>query len=387
MEKIRYFLIALHKERFFKIFGVMSFVLFISSIGIYYFESGNTEGDVKTIFDSLWWSIVTITTVGYGDTVPRTISGRIIAMITMITGLFFLSIITATIASVFVGRKMKEEKGLETIKTKGHILICGWNEWADEIIEAINYELPSKKIKIVLINELPIEEVDRIRQKYLIYDIEYVRGDFVFENVLKRANIQHAEAIIVLADTSGGRSPDRADERTIMTTLAIKGLSPKIRTCAELLNPNNRQHLLRARVDEVIIRGEKTGALIASAAISPGLPKVILSLLSHNGENRLWKASIPSRFIGKPISELTDYFRKTSNALLIGILTEEKGIRIEDILSHDMTSIDEFIKRKFEESHKDYFHKEMGYRINLNPDPEYIIGKMDFAVVISKKRP
>jgi len=172
-----------------------------------------------------------------------------------------------------------------------------------------------------------------------------------------------------------------------MATLAIKGLAPKIRTCAELINPSNRQHLLRAKVDEIIIRGEKTGALMASAALSPGLPRVIFSLLSHDGENRLWKGKIPARFIGKPFSELASYFREVSHGILIGILTEEKGLKVEDILSHDMTSIDEFIKRKFEESQKDYFTEETGYRVTLNPEPDYRIGQHDYAVVIAKKRP
>jgi voltage-gated potassium channel len=387
-DKIRQLFLTLHKERFFKIFGVMFLILLISSGGIYFFEHRTSTTDVKDILDAFWWSLVTITTVGYGDTVPRTTMGRVIAMVTMITGIFLLSIITATIASVFVGKKIKEDKGLESIKTKGHVVLCGWNEWADEVIEAIISDTSSRKPKLSLINELPLEEVDAIRERYGVDDIEYVRGDFVFENVLKRANIQHAEAVIVLADRSGGRSLDRADERTILATLAIKGIAPKAMTCAELLDSNNRQHLVRAKVDEIIVRGEKTGTLLAFSVLSPGLPRVFDRLISADSENRLWKVKIPGRFIGKPISELSAHLSENSQATLIGILTEEKGMKLDDILSHDLTAIDEFIKRKFEESQMDFFAEGGGgHRVTLNPEANYLIGQRDYAVAIAKKRP
>jgi voltage-gated potassium channel len=58
--------------------------------------------DVPTIWDGIWWSVVTVTTVGYGDFYPRTVGGRIIAMAVMLAGIGFLSVLTATIASRFV---------------------------------------------------------------------------------------------------------------------------------------------------------------------------------------------------------------------------------------------------------------------------------------------
>jgi voltage-gated potassium channel len=58
----------------------------------------------------MWWAVVTVTTVGYGDVYPTSVEGRIIAMVVMLFGIGFLSVLTATVASRFV----KTERGDET---------------------------------------------------------------------------------------------------------------------------------------------------------------------------------------------------------------------------------------------------------------------------------
>ena len=85
--------------------------------------------------------------------------------------------------------------------------------------------------------------MESLKFKYRDHDFKFLRGDFTREDVLARANILQARSAILLADTSGQHSLEKADERTILGTLAIKSLAPEVKTCAELLNPENRQHL------------------------------------------------------------------------------------------------------------------------------------------------
>ena len=67
-------------------------------------------GDFKTFWDGVWWAVVTVTTVGYGDVYPTTVTGRVVAIALMLVGIGFLAVLTATIASRFV----KEERSEET---------------------------------------------------------------------------------------------------------------------------------------------------------------------------------------------------------------------------------------------------------------------------------
>lgn len=76
--------------------------IFLCTIGIYFLEFKELG---KTLGDSLWWSFVTATTVGYGDMTPETIPGRLIAVFLMIVGIGFVSMLTGTIATYFLNMK------------------------------------------------------------------------------------------------------------------------------------------------------------------------------------------------------------------------------------------------------------------------------------------
>jgi voltage-gated potassium channel Kch len=70
--------------------------------------------DFHSIGDSLWWSVQTVTTVGYGDVVPTDTVGRLIATLVMLTGIAFLTVITATITSTFVEAARRRAEGATT---------------------------------------------------------------------------------------------------------------------------------------------------------------------------------------------------------------------------------------------------------------------------------
>jgi voltage-gated potassium channel len=72
-------------------------------------EKGHNP-EVKNVWDGLWWAIVTITTVGYGDIVPKTDAGRVIAVVVMIVGIGFLAILTGAIAERFIHHAREEAR-------------------------------------------------------------------------------------------------------------------------------------------------------------------------------------------------------------------------------------------------------------------------------------
>jgi voltage-gated potassium channel len=73
-------------------------------------EAPVDSGDFKSFWDGVWWAVVTVTTVGYGDIVPHSVSGRLVAMLLMVAGIGFISVLTATIASFFVKEERQEER-------------------------------------------------------------------------------------------------------------------------------------------------------------------------------------------------------------------------------------------------------------------------------------
>ncbi len=91
--------------------GSVSLVVFVASLAVLDAErKGN--GTIHSLGDALWWSMTTVTTVGYGDTIPVTMTGRLIAVALMLAGIAVLGVVTASFASWLVERVYEaDERG------------------------------------------------------------------------------------------------------------------------------------------------------------------------------------------------------------------------------------------------------------------------------------
>lgn len=91
-------------------FSLVSFILiYLSAVGIYYFENTVQPEAFSSIFSSLWWSVVTLTTVGYGDVIPVTIGGRIFTFIILMIGLGIIAIPSGMISSALTEARDMEK--------------------------------------------------------------------------------------------------------------------------------------------------------------------------------------------------------------------------------------------------------------------------------------
>jgi len=127
--------------------------------------------------------------------------------------------------------------------------------------------------------------------------------------------------------------------------------------------------------------------MLATATLSPGVADSIKRLINNRDANKLWRIPVPAKFFAKPLGELSANLREKYDALLLAIIREEEKMKLADILSDDSTFIDEFIKRKFEESGKDFFGSKEDISITINPPHDYTLARNDWLVVISKERP
>ena len=88
---------------------VVSVIVFASALAFHYFEV-NENKSVTSFWDSFWWAMVTVTTVGYGDIFPITVGGRLVGIFLMLTGIGTLGAFTASIASYAVRQKRAEDE-------------------------------------------------------------------------------------------------------------------------------------------------------------------------------------------------------------------------------------------------------------------------------------
>ena len=96
------FLAFLRHEHLFRLMGVIVVLVLSGALGFTYFE------EQESFADALWWAIVTVTTVGFGDISPTSLGGRLIGAVLMLFGIGVLGMFTATIAGVFVEERLRD---------------------------------------------------------------------------------------------------------------------------------------------------------------------------------------------------------------------------------------------------------------------------------------
>jgi voltage-gated potassium channel len=333
------------------------------------------------IGDAMWWAIVTLTTVGYGDVYPQTGPGRLVGITLMAFGVVMLSLVTASIASVLVERRIREDRGLEGLNLTGHTVLCGWNDNAEDVVSGLT-RAHEGQAKVALVNDLDEDQVNGLRFRYKDFgEFRFVRGDFTNETVLKMANIEDADSCIILADLSA-TGLAKSDERVILAVLTIKAMATHVRVCVEALDKSNVTHLRRAKADEVIVRGRYTGFFLVNAVAEPGVGRAVEELLSFDLGNLVRRRAIPERMVGKTVLELAQLLREAENSILIGVVSEAPGVDVQSILSGDMSAIDLFIKRKFEEAGQDLSQAARREDVMLNPPNDRVIDQYDVAIVV-----
>ena len=117
----------------------------------------------------------------------------------------------------------------------------------------------------------------------------------------------------------------------------------------------------------------------------PPIREKSVFLMRHGA---IQKGGDVKRFIGRTVNEAAEHFQKKYSAILLAVVTETSAMRLDDILSSDATAIDNFIRRKFEESGKDFFSSDKGgTSIQINPPRDYVLTKQDAAIVLGRARP
>lgn len=361
-------------------------LFFLAAVGagavlVHLAEADWEDGMFARLFDGFWWSVVTIASVGYGDKYPRTDVGRAFAILLILSGVVLTSLISGTIASIFVERRIREGKGLRDVKLKRHILICGWNPKARNVLEGVSGSEEAARTPVVLVSQMESDLFDDLKTRFPGLDLRFVRGDHTQEAVLRRASAGSARACILLPDETGSGGSSNADERTIMACLAVKALNPEIHVSAEILKPESEQHLVRAQADDVIVNGELSGHLLSAAGFEPGLPGAARRLFS--GESRLRQSPIPPALVGRTFRDASGWYLSEKSAVLVGVLSKGRGMALEDLLSDDSSAIDAFIKRKFQEAELDLSRETgTGDEIRLAPGPDYVIRDTDWAFTV-----
>ncbi len=287
-------------------------VLF-GTIGIMVFEKGVNE-NFTSVGDGLWWCIVTITTVGYGDMFPITLGGKLVAVAIMFVGLSFYALLTGAISTVLIERAQQlGDKAMDLGILEDHIVICGWN---DDIFDVLETLMCTTDRNILIIAENPVQEIASPR-------VLLLKGKPSSREVLQMGQIKEAFSAIILSERHQGHSSQDSDANSILIALAINICNPNLHTTIELQNPENIEHARNAGANDFITATAYQGALLAQSASSPGVADFFARIFI-DPETYMEKSTLPDELIGKTYLELVQHCTKEQIGAVLGLSIDDQ---------------------------------------------------------------
>lgn len=280
--------------------GIIGFVL-ITAVLITLFEKPWT---FESIFDSFNWGIATV--LGQGDSAFVTSpAGRIIGWLLILFGVAMLGMITGALVAMVIDFLLKEGQGLGASGFKDHIVVCGWNTTARDLIAELRGDDYQQKVVV-------IADVEKNPAGDGVY---FVRGDATSEEDLERAGIREASAALIFPNDAS----DDADMRSILIVMAIEHVAPEVRTVAEVNNPKHEPHFRRADVDELLVTSKVASHLLARSALYPGLTGIVTDIVSGGEGSELYRIVLPDDYIGLSIDAVSARLRTEHQATLLSV--------------------------------------------------------------------
>lgn len=267
----------------------LSFLVFIASTAIYLFENEPSGGQISHLFDAVYWSIVTLSTVGYGDITPQSTGGRAVTLALIVSGLGVLSFFTSIIVAAFAEKmhELRENRtDAELEKINDFIIVCGFGRVGQETVR-----LFKKDNQPFIIIDTNSENVLIAKNKgYLV-----IHDDACNNNVLVRAGI-NSGASAVLCTTEN-------DVVNVYITLTSRQLNPDIQIISRANRHENIKKLIQAGANHTIqpfeilgmVAAEYVGQPVASEAlvgIRLGEKQVLLETIAVEPDSPIEKMKI-----------------------------------------------------------------------------------------------
>ncbi|MEK7859217.1 MAG: potassium channel protein [Elusimicrobiota bacterium] len=279
------------RNRLLGIVGALLTVLLAGTAGYHIIEGW-------PFFDGFYMTVITLATVGYGETHPLSHHGRIFTVFLIMGGIgvmtYAFTTITAIVvegqlSAVFRRRRMQKE----IAKLSGHYIVCG----ASHAGGVICRELKSTGRKFVLIEmnpEVMEKALDRLGREGLFHIV----GDATDDDILKEAGIAGAAGVFAVLAT---------DQDNAFVVLTAKGLNPKARVVCRQVDLNVREKLFRSGADNVVNPEYIGGLRMASEMIRPAAVGFMDSMIRDRvNVSRFEELVVPaaSSFVGRALEEV-----------------------------------------------------------------------------------
>lgn len=252
-------------------------LVLVGTIGFYVLEEN------LSLFESMYLTIMSLTTVGYGDFVPKTTGGRIFTMFLVLSGVFSIFYAATAIIRTIVSGELAELLGKQQMEKtlaqlKDHIIVCGYGRMG----KLVCAEFSRAKIQFVIVDE----KAELLADFTMPYGVA-LPGDATADETLLHAGLERARALVTVM---------ASDAANLFTTMSARLLNARLFIVARVEAGQSEQKLLRAGANRVVSPYQIGGTRVAQAVLRPTVVDFIeLATRTEHIELQLEEARIDAR--------------------------------------------------------------------------------------------
>ena len=283
----------------------------VLSFTLYYLETGpKGSGGFGSVWEVLWYLMSAFFAIGYEDIIGLTILGKIIDFGVVVAGLCFLGLIVGNITNIITERFEKRKLGFMGTKFTNHIIIIGWDSFAEDV--ATQLIGAGKKIAIMTANK---DNIDLIYQKFDKKDVFVCFSEINKYFSLELLNIDQAQVLFLNYGD---------DSEKLVEILNIKKQYSGAKFVVILENPDLKDTFVSAGVTYVMSKNEIASKLVASYIFEPAVADYEKDLLSSAVNDReydiqQYKIVADNPFAKKSYGEMFNELKKSYNIIAIGL--------------------------------------------------------------------
>lgn len=257
-----------------------------NSISFYLFESG-ANPDI-TLWDSIWYSVISVTTIGYGDFSAESLGARIgTAVFIVLIGLATFTTALGMAVDWVADLRHKERRGMGRVNARDHLVMVNFPGEARvrQIIREYRQDPDHKRIDVVLVDH-NIEELP-----FDLPDVSFVRGWPLDEDTFRRANLEHARQVMVL---SPSHEDPRSDSLVASIAFVIHKVNPDVRVIAECLDSRHAVLFDSSANLTLVLAMDVVNNLFVQESQDSGVTRLTLAMTSNEIERNLASTTIQS---------------------------------------------------------------------------------------------
>ncbi|AKG37909.1 ion transporter [Paenibacillus durus ATCC 35681] len=259
----------------------LSILLFVAfSATVAYVLEPDTFGNW---FNSFYWVMTTMATVGYGDFFAKTAIGKIFTIFLYIFGIGLLSLVIGKVIDSIAEIGRQRRAGKLPFLGENHVILINWSKKAQAAVGEILSYTPD--CQIIIIDESGQHPLEQMNQ------VHFISGDPSSDEILVKAGLPKARAAIIFGDV---RIDEAAlvDGKSLLIASSIERIAPDVHTTVEIMQEKNVQNFRHVQVNEFVLSHDAVSRLAVRAALQEGNPEVIAQLISRSHGDDIYEVPV-----------------------------------------------------------------------------------------------